>query len=967
MRNKFKLIALILLVILGGLCISPVSVSADREQAEAGDKIWFAGREWIILDMNSTRWLLYASTNSSYGLWNAYWNGYLGSAQDSHFVSLQNVMNANYNAEYNMIIEKSLKNQWYEYTTWRETGTAQGRKVYGLLDSDFCKYMYGRPYGDAVNSGNSVTCGTDGKPTLTRVGHLADRGANNRPIYFDSYTSISGVSCNGFSTSTTWTLRGATNSSGGSVNYFAIPSNTKTQFTVAGSTPGGTYTLDIEQKYSVTNGSLSAVSKSSGCYSYPEGGNPNSAVIRWNYRPEIEVDATKITGIVWDTGNSRWKVQGNNFPTVANSQQAGTFDYKTTQQTGTFVGSRRNKTITYTVTINGLPNPLQFANSSGTVKFSNSAQTTTFNAATNGQGAVTYQILSAKNAADNAVNYFSLANASQNKITVAAGTPVGTYTIELKAKAAGNVDYLEGNKTATYTLTVTKAANPAVVAEENQRGSVVYSLSDQTKVFDGATGGQGGITYSISNQTDADGNPVNYFSIANSGSAAFTVAGGTPAGDYIITIPIKIAGNASYEEKTITLTYILTVNKANIVPTAPTARTITYNGNPQTLINAGSTPAGTIQYKLGSDGGWGTTLPQETAAGTYDVYYRVVGNSNYNDYPETGPVKVTIKKAKLTPTAPDQVYTYNGQKQGVAVSVVGVATDPITIKYGTVNGTYGSNSPNQITNVSESGTFYYQASAPNHETITGSYKITINPRDINLATVDGIPTQDYEGTPLNPTITARDLGKTLSNPNDFTQESSNNTLAAETDSGTGKVTITGHGNYTGTKEVSFSIKAKEYTISFKGNGATGGVPGNIIKKYGCTLQLPELTPKRETYTFLGYGPTSNNAAGEQWQPGDNFTENSEMTLYAHWKYVLTRYEETYFHISPDTRNDTPDTLKYFDGYKTEKSDTTGKTIGMESHTYCYYYHPDLTSCIVTLNNVCENAYPDGVPAPKAED
>lgn len=81
--------------------------------------------------------------------------------------------------------------------------------------------------------------------------------------------------------------------------------------------------------------------------------------------------------------------------------------------------------------------------------------------------------------------------------------------------------------------------------------------------------------------------------------------------------------------------------------TTPTAKTgLTYNGQAQALINPGSTNDGEMQYKLDS-GAYSTTIPMATNAGTYTVYYKVVGDATHNDTAEQS-ITVTIGKAPLT-------------------------------------------------------------------------------------------------------------------------------------------------------------------------------------------------------------------------------------------------------------------------------------------------------------------------------
>ncbi len=98
----------------------------------------------------------------------------------------------------------------------------------------------------------------------------------------------------------------------------------------------------------------------------------------------------------------------------------------------------------------------------------------------------------------------------------------------------------------------------------------------------------------------------------------------------------------------------VTVNKGTPTVTPPTAvsGTKTYNKSAQTLFEGGSTTGGTLQFALGTNssatGTWTTSRPTATNAGIHYVWYRVVGNANYNDVAATRGVSKEI--AKLTPT-----------------------------------------------------------------------------------------------------------------------------------------------------------------------------------------------------------------------------------------------------------------------------------------------------------------------------
>lgn len=92
----------------------------------------------------------------------------------------------------------------------------------------------------------------------------------------------------------------------------------------------------------------------------------------------------------------------------------------------------------------------------------------------------------------------------------------------------------------------------------------------------------------------------------------------------------------------------LTVTKASIPAdaiTAPIINTLTYNGQPQKLVTPGVLDAkyGTVVYSLSrSASSFSTEIPTKTDAGTYNVYYKVLGNDDYKDGNRTYTLTVTI-------------------------------------------------------------------------------------------------------------------------------------------------------------------------------------------------------------------------------------------------------------------------------------------------------------------------------------
>ena len=122
---------------------------------------------------------------------------------------------------------------------------------------------------------------------------------------------------------------------------------------------------------------------------------------------------------------------------------------------------------------------------------------------------------------------------------------------------------------------------------------------------------------------------------------------GRDAGTY--TVYYKVQGNANYFDlppQTVTAT----INKGTPDVYGVTAKNLNYNTQPQELVTAGTVYGGTLLYSL--DGvNYSENIPTATDAGKYTVYYKVQGNSNYNDSaPQT--VAVTIKGPSRVVTAP---------------------------------------------------------------------------------------------------------------------------------------------------------------------------------------------------------------------------------------------------------------------------------------------------------------------------
>ena len=93
--------------------------------------------------------------------------------------------------------------------------------------------------------------------------------------------------------------------------------------------------------------------------------------------------------------------------------------------------------------------------------------------------------------------------------------------------------------------------------------------------------------------------------------------------------------------------------------------------------------------------------------------------------------------------------------------------------------------------------------------------------------------------------------------------------------------------YSETVSANWSIKT--YSVSYNANGGTGA-PSAQVKTYGKTLTLTTKVPTREGYDFVSWN-TERDGSGKTYLPGQSYTANAKLTLYAIWE--LSTYKLTY--------------------------------------------------------------------------
>lgn len=267
-------------------------------------------------------------------------------------------------------------------------------------------------------------------------------------------------------------------------------------------------------------------------------------------------------------------------------------------------------------------------------------------------------------------------------------------------------------------------------------GATVYTPGENAPeaVYTAPTTFANPLTYNTAAQTlisagtaHKDGVVLEYST--NGTSWSTTVPKGTNAGNYNVYCRVQSGGVTS-------AALAVSIAKAAPTYTAPTKKNnLTYNGNSQALVNAGSATGGTLQYKVGS-GSWGTSVPSATNAGSYTVSWKVVGDANHTNVNETSLGSISIAKVPCSvssaPTAKSLTfngnrYNYNGSSQ-VLVNAGTASTGTMMYKLG--NGSWSESLPS----ATNAGTYtvYYKAASSNSnyaDSAEGSIQVTIAKAD----------------------------------------------------------------------------------------------------------------------------------------------------------------------------------------------------------------------------------------------
>ena len=288
-----------------------------------------------------------------------------------------------------------------------------------------------------------------------------------------------------------------------------------------------------------------------------------------------------------------------------------------------------------------------------------------------------------------------------------------------------------------------------------------------------------------------------------------------------VTVNVK---SDNYQDFTLTVN-INAKDKIKPAPEGISAAEITYGQKLSESKLSGSMKDG--NKKVAGTFSWNSpdTIP---AGGTYNAEWTFTPDDENTYAKVTGNTEVTVKLAELADVLAVQNgdLIYNGNEQTAKVTASAKAVNGMAVKftYSTEeNGSYSETVPG-FTDAA-TYTVYYKAEAENHETVSGSFSVKINQKEITLIW-NNTENRIYGD---NKTVTAK-AGELINNDDVNVTVSGGNETAA--------------GDHTATAETLTGAKAENYKL-----------PDNKTKDY--TIAKASLTVKANDNTIT-YGDRPDN-------------------------------------------------------------------------------------------------------------
>ena len=258
-----------------------------------------------------------------------------------------------------------------------------------------------------------------------------------------------------------------------------------------------------------------------------------------------------------------------------------------------------------------------------------------------------------------------------------------------------------------------------------------------------------------------------------------------------------------------------------------------YDGDSHTGSVVVTAPLSGYAISYGTENGSYTsgTPPRYTDAGNHTVYFRITA-SGYTPYYGSYSVSISRKAVPVPTVSAD--LTFNGSPQSPTISGL--------------NASYISTSGTSSATAAGSYTITFALRSTNYQWSDGtssekSIAWSIGKCSLSNATIASVAAQSYTGSAITPTPAVTCNTITLVSGTDFTYSYNNNTTV-----GTATITITAvsSGNYTGSKNTTFTITAMPMTVrvsnysgTYDGYAHTGSVSVTVpasgyTVKYGSS-------------------------------------------------------------------------------------------------------------------------------------
>lgn len=296
--------------------------------------------------------------------------------------------------------------------------------------------------------------------------------------------------------------------------------------------------------------------------------------------------------------------------------------------------------------------------------------------------------------------------------------------------------------------------------------------------------------------------------------------------------------------------------------------------------NGGSTPSAISYY---SDTGTALTLPSTSRSGyTFNGWYTASSGGSYvggsgSGYTASASANTTLYAQWTAIPTYSVTYAGNGNTSGTVPTDGSTYASGATVTSKTNSGslaktgyTFGGWSISSGGTVSAGSTFTMPSSAVTLTAIWNSntYTITFDSQGGNAVNaISGTYGSQY-GTLPTPTRT----GYTFNGW--FTATNGGGTQISSTTTYSSSYTV-----YASWTEIT-------YPIYFSANNGTGGPSSPQYKSYSSNFTIPATVPTRSGYVFIGWG-TAIDSISVSYNPGDSYTTNSSISLYAIWGYRIT--------------------------------------------------------------------------------